>query len=402
MRIAFLYNHSSAHQVPHTAPFALALSSLNPEIEVVLAYSSPAEHAMLQRIAGQYPGHRCRFHALTLPPLYRLVDPLVSAFTFESKKQILKHNLAFFRSCDALVSPELTCLRLKSVHGLTHLQMILAPHGAGDRAVGYDPRIAEFDHVLVPGEKTFDRMRREGCISEQQASVVGYAKFAALSAPSPQRFFANDRPTVLYNPHFQRGLSSWHSAGRELIEHFSRRHDYNLIVAPHVILFKRYLRHRAWLPRRRFAAHVLIDRGSERSIDMSYTCAADIYIGDVSSQVYEFIYHPRPCIFINSQSVDWQDDPNYAHWHLGEVIERIDQLAPALARAQSLFASRYQARQRAAIADTFAHAQQSDSVAEHGAQLIARLLQSHSRESSCLSPAVKPTVTPPESQHQSA
>ena len=345
-----------------------------PHLQVVLAYSSTAELAMLRRIAGLYPDHRCIFHALKVPSLYRLVDPLVSAFTFERKKQVLRHNLDFFSGCDALVTPELTSLRLKTVHNLAHLRMIRASHGAGDRAVGFDPRIAGFEHVLVPGRKTFTRMLNEGCIREHSASVVGYAKFAALGGGERQRFFHNNQPTVLYNPHFEPALSSWQRHGRAVIDHFVHRQGYNLIFAPHVILFRRFLRHRAWLPPRRFPGHVLIDRGSERSIDMTYTLAADIYLGDVSSQVYEFIHQPRPCIFLNSHAVDWQDDPNYAHWQLGEVIDAPDQLPAALGRARQLFEQHYRARQIAAALETFASPDASLGVAEHGADIIARQL----------------------------
>ena len=76
------------------------------------------------------------------------------------------------------------------------------------------------------------------------------------------------------------------------------------------------------------SANVRIDRGSEASIDMSYTEAADVYIGDVSSQVYEFLRRPRPCIFVNLGGVDWRGNDHYAHWHLGQVIERAEELRP--------------------------------------------------------------------------
>jgi len=78
---------------------------------------------------------------------------------------------------------------------------------------------------------------------------------------------------------------------------------------------------------------------------MTYTQAADVYIGDVSSQVYEFIRTPRPCIFLNLDRIDWQDDPNYAHWHLGQVVDSLDELALALARAHEL-QPRFEAAQR--------------------------------------------------------
>src|SRR3546814_2965461 len=51
-----------------------------------------------------------------------------------------------------------------------------------------------------------------------------------------------------------------------------------------------------------------IDLGSERSIDMSYTGSADLYLGDVSSQVAEYLYRPRPCVFLNAQGVDRSEE----------------------------------------------------------------------------------------------
>ena len=69
---------------------------------------------------------------------------------------------------------------------------------------------------------------------------------------------------------------------------------------------------------------------------MSYTHAADVYIGDASSQVYEFIREPRPCIFLNLDHRPWRDNPSYAHWHLGQVIEELSELGPALDRAEAL------------------------------------------------------------------
>jgi hypothetical protein len=65
---------------------------------------------------------------------------------------------------------------------------------------------------------------------------------------------------------------------------------------------------------------IRIDLGSDRSVDTSYSEIADIYVGDVSSQIYEFLVRPRPCIFLNAHDMDWRDDPSFRHWHLGDVI----------------------------------------------------------------------------------
>jgi hypothetical protein len=104
---------------------------------------------------------------------------------------------------------------------------------------------------------------------------------------------------------------------------------WNFVVAPHV-------KTRGGPSVRSSSPNIIIDRGSVRSIDMTYTQAADVYIGDASSQVYEFIRTPRPCIFLNLDRVDWQSNPAYSHWHLGQVIDSIDQLPRALAQAKAL------------------------------------------------------------------
>jgi hypothetical protein len=54
---------------------------------------------------------------------------------------------------------------------------------------------------------------------------------------------------------------------------------------------------------------------------MRYTLAADIYAGDVSSQVYEFLLEPKPCVFLNAHGADWQNSPDYPMWRLGEVAD---------------------------------------------------------------------------------
>jgi CDP-glycerol glycerophosphotransferase (TagB/SpsB family) len=174
----------------------------------------------------------------------------------------------------------------------------------------------------------------------------------ALSDGPPS--FAERRPTVLYNPHFERSLSSWQGMGRQVLEFFRASRDYNLIFAPHVVLYQRGLRHGARpLGRYRHRPNMLIDTGSLAGIDMTYTLAADIYLGDVSSQVYEFLWRPRPCLFLDAHGVDgWAQDPNYRFWHTGQVLRDPADLAPALARADRLQPD-YAEAQRQLFAETF-------------------------------------------------
>ena len=91
--------------------------------------------------------------------------------------------------------------------------------------------------------------------------------------------------------------------------------------------------------------------GSDRSIDGTYVAASDVYVGDASSQVYEFLAEPRPCVFLNAHGVDWPDNPHFAHWHLGDVIDRPDQL-PAAIMAAGARHELYRPRQEALASAT--------------------------------------------------
>ena len=68
-------------------------------------------------------------------------------------------------------------------------------------------------------------------------------------------------------------------------------------------------------------------------MDMTYTRNTDIYVGDVSSQVYEFLVKPKPCIFLNSHDANWQDNPDYGHWAMGQVCNDLDEFKVSLNKA---------------------------------------------------------------------
>tara|TARA_R110001599_G_scaffold62343_4_gene173548 strand:+ start:50 stop:985 length:936 start_codon:yes stop_codon:yes gene_type:complete len=274
----------------------------------------------------------------------------------------LKRSTELFRHFDALVVPETTTTFLKKKGQSDQPKLIYFPHGAGDRSIGFSQEIGLFDYVLLPGEKTRDRMLAAGVIRPDNHRVVGYPKFEAFANRPPVKLFDNDRPVVLYNPHFDPMLSSWFRFGEQILDYFASQNDYNLIFAPHVMLFQRKLlasvEHRILRFRQRidprFAAldHIHIDTGSSRSVDMTYTSAADIYLGDVSSQIYEYIEKPRPAIFLNSHDAKWQGNANYEHWTFGPVLDDLAGLGAAL-DAVSPLSDAYRQIQTAAFAYSF-------------------------------------------------
>lgn len=329
-RIAFLAT-AQAHQYLHFIPSALVLAAM-PGVSVEVFSASRAGLAFIRRYD---PGGLLKLNVMRTPAWRR--DGL---FTPPSRWVTLRMHWRRLRGFDAIVTTETSSTILRQM-GKVSSPLIEIKHGAGDRAGGYKSSHSAFDLVLVAGEKDRQRMIELGLGRADTIKVGGYAKFEAI--PPAFTPFADDRPVALYNPHFDRAVSSWYKHGRAFLAAAAALPEWNFIVAPHVKLS----------PHRPLAAsgldNILIDSGSVRSIDMSYVAAADVYIGDASSQVYEFLRTPRPCIFLNLDRREWQSDPSYAHWHLGQVIEQLDELGPALARAAAL-QQRFAPLQQAALA----------------------------------------------------
>ncbi|MEM7671076.1 MAG: hypothetical protein AAF317_18460 [Pseudomonadota bacterium] len=342
MRVGFLLNHDAPHQVPHIAPHAFALSRARPGWDVRLMCSTQAEVDFATEIGTLYEAHHCLIERLHVPLWARAVDPVVRHFAFLRKHAVQEANLARFARFDALVVPEMTSLRLKAHAAMSGVKMIFTNHGAGDgynQFGTFDPRFDDFDLVLLAGPHIARELIAKGRLISTPYALIGYAKFeiAALARARP-RFFDNDRPTVLYNPTQNPDGSSWHRFGPQVLEYFLASDDYNLIFAPHVLLFTRSLTRGARLPGwARSSDTVLIDRGSRASVDMTYQTAADLYLGDMSSQIYEFIATPRPAVFLDPFGPVSAIDRNFRSWTFGPVIEDVGQLGKTLETAFSGF-----------------------------------------------------------------
>ena len=381
MRVGFLFNHDQVHQVAHSLPIALALADLAPDVNVILSPTNPRIQAEVIRLAGGRIGGNLSLYPLRVR---RRRSQCLAALTepFAPAHKILTYgdNLDFFRSLDVLVVAEKTSLLLKTRYGLDKLKLVHTRHGAGDRAIGFNPVSAKFDHVLVSGEKIRRRLIGEAGVDPDRISVVGYPKFDLHGAPRATSLI-DDRPVVLYNPHVSPHLSSWYKMGRQVLDWFVEHDEYQLIFAPHVMLFERSFaltidKLRLDRPGRieeRYlrAPNIHIDLGSRASSNMTYTNRADIYLGDVSSQVYEFMLTPRPCVFLDAHDTQWANDKNYAHWRAGPVINDPVMLGSALAEAVRDPGLRYAAAQRQLFAESFDLTETPSSV--RAARVVARV-----------------------------
>lgn len=373
-KLAFLYI-GGGHQALHTAPIAAELAN-DPRFAITCYVAGDEEEGMLARTAAAWGVH-LDVRRLAAPwPL-----PLLRRIKGESWKYgWLWANVLRLRRADAIVVPERTSSLLKQI-GLKSTRMIYVPHGGGDRAVGFEPRITRYDYVLAPGQKNADRMMAAGVAHSGKIAVAGWVKLGAVARfrTAQPRLFGDNKPVVVYNPHFRPQLSSWPEWGKAVVEAFAAQNEFHLILAPHIRLFRAASRaERASIEALSVPGHILVDAGSTRSCDMTYTLAADVYLGDVSSQLYEFLSMPRPCAFLNAHHVHWQNDRSYAGWHLGEVIDAPDDLFTAIRRA---VARHVEVRNRQVIAMENAAGPDWLHAPERAARLLADFLLNKPRTS---------------------
>ncbi|WP_033073976.1 hypothetical protein [Sphingopyxis sp. MWB1] len=342
-RILFLFI-GEPHQIFHALPIAAEMNAAGQRVEVAVA--SRDHLRMIEQVAALYPGFAPRIHLLgERGPAHWL---RAAGLVRNPRLPMLVGALPLLRRFDAIIVPERTTTAIRHfLPGRTRL--IFTPHGAGDRAIMLDPRDRHFDFVLVAGEKSEKRLLEAGTIRPGAYAVNGYVKLDLMARMQRSRapLFDNDRPTVLYAPHFRRSLSSWDRFGTGLIAWFAAQERYNLVVAPHVRLFaEASAAQRAAVEALAIKGKVFVDLGSDRLFDMSYTAGADLYIGDVSSQVYEFLATPRPCLFLNAHGVAWRDDPDYLFWTLGDVLGDLGGLEAALDAAPARHAAYVSAQQQ--------------------------------------------------------
>jgi hypothetical protein len=353
-RLCFLYI-AQIHQVLHSLSVAVELARRSPELSVEVVAATPGHLTYARNLVARLGGAPIRFRLLAGAAAAKLLT--LPGKRGPGKLPLLLAGLPKLMAYDAIVLPERTSLVLKSL-GLRRQLFIHTDHGAGDRAKGFESRIGDFDLTLLPGRKHYDRLVQDGLLHEGGYAVVGYPKFDLVDRlqanDPPKPLFERRRTTVLYNPHFTPELSSWRRFGPEVLQSFAESGRHNLIFAPHIRLAEREkarlceaLAPYYGLP------NLYIDLGSPASVNMTYTTLADVYLGDVSSQVYEFLRQPRPCLFLDAHKTEWRDNPDYAHWRYGRVLDTARRLPERIDEAVETHARDYAAVQAEGFAYTF-------------------------------------------------
>lgn len=365
-RAVFLFNHDAAHQVSHLAPIAGAMARLHPGIETIVAYASDTIRSRIESLIGADDTARLRWQELALPGVLGALTGILDRLAPVSRLARLRMHQPLFAASDAVVSTERTCLRIKRrLSPETAPLFIRVPHGTGDRSVTFHPDHRQFDVSLVAGPKMKEQLVANG-VDPARIEVTGYSKFEGINLDARPDFFGNDRPTFVYNPHFDPHLSSWFDMGPELLRWFASDagQAYNLIFAPHVMLFRKAVhispeyrvgKIRPEIPKEALGApNILVDTAGPRLFDMSYMLAASGYIGDASSQIYEFLVRPRPVFLLDPNgALGTQGEALLPFMGTGVRVECLSDLVPTLARWAEIGA-RYRPAQEKLIAHSFA------------------------------------------------
>lgn len=229
------------------------------------------------------------------------------------------------------VCAEQTSLWLPRLLPMLPTRFVKTSHGVGSMSARDDPRRRAAWAMCVPSQRERATYLARG-FAPDRVVATGYVK-ASFAADRTVPRFAEQRPVVLYNPHWQRHRSSWWDWGPQVVRRIAADGRWNLIFAPHQRLVERAADVCAVAASVAQLPNVHVDLGSFAGVDGSYPAAADLYLGDTSSQLLEFAARPRPCVFLNPGAVAWRGHPDYAMWACGSVVDRLDALLPTLAAA---------------------------------------------------------------------
>ncbi|MGN6279954.1 MAG: hypothetical protein ACTHM8_14700 [Sphingomonas sp.] len=333
-QVAFLFLGETL-LIPHLYPIVEALAAAAPDLPIELWVSTSVHEQLLHRWTAAL-GANVRIRRA---PGFRKIDDDADGRNPElpAKLPMLARLAPLLWRTGVVVCAEQTSLWLPTLLPMP-ARFVKAPHGAGTLMKRDDRRRRAAHLTLVPSERERLALADIG-VDPDRIAVTGYAKAEFTHRTASADLFATPRPIVLYNPHWQQHRSSWWRWGAEAVRAIVASGRYNLIFAPHQRLVERNAHVAALCAELAGDPHFHCDFTSFATVDGSYTAAADIYLGDTSSQVIEFVARPRPTLFLDAQGTDWKANPAYDMWHTGEVLTGLGDLLAALDRAASLHAT---------------------------------------------------------------
>ena len=249
-------------------------------------------------------------------------------------------------------------------------------HGMSDKPFTYDRDFSDYLMCLCAGRRQRDRLRANRQNRGVDCALIGFPKFDRL--PTVPRLFRNAKSTLIYCP-------TWRKEGISSIERFLERPEtverlarcYNLIIKPHPNLFNpaRKFYDPAIVERLERAARVPDVRLVRAGNVMGWLEQADLFIGDISSAGYEWLYFDRPMVFLNPRpgKLHPTTDPGGLTylWQCGPVCDQVETLPDFVRDA---FKATAYAKIREQVLHYSVHKPRQGGAVARGAAVIERLL----------------------------
>lgn len=327
-KIVFLFLNG-LHHLFHTVTTAMELGTIDKESDVICLSCNDEHSAILTEVLGRYPDTITRIIQLKEPFRYKYLNYKKKAYP--SVNAMISRATKLLKETDLVVTTSHGTPGILNKYRIDRPFLIYQDHGCGDRRYSFDPEFNYMDFMLLPGRYHQKRLIDEKIVKEENTEIVGWPKLDYIGNKR-LKLFNNSKPTVLYCPHWKPSMSSYKKFAVSILEYFGANRNYNLIFAPHLLLKHWHVHHKFDISLESYACeNIIVDYGSNSSSNGTYLKAADIYIGDVSSLVYEFIaIQPRPCLFLNAHDIKWKNNPDYRFWDYGPVVKDISSLGANL------------------------------------------------------------------------
>lgn len=311
---------SGPYHAHHCAPIAYELSK-DESLRVTIYYQSQDTLRVLNELARIYPHNQVILKHLGCGAIER-IRMKIRGRTYPRTRVLYKKHKNELSSNEVLVSSSFGISYLRKISAYENSKLVMCFHGAGDGGIANIPWDT-YDLLLVSGEKYKDFLLKQNHLLADKIENVGYVKFeGCTSTPKKDYIFKNNNPTVLYNPHHNLKYSSLYCWGDKIFDYFAKNCQYNLIIAPHVLIYNRNLGLVKEIKSKvsGFKNIFFTENSDLRCFNMQLIKQSDLYLGEYSSQVYEFLEKPKACLFLNPNKVAWQKNQEFTMWKMGNVV----------------------------------------------------------------------------------
>tara|TARA_B100001769_G_scaffold106741_1_gene82889 strand:+ start:2669 stop:3814 length:1146 start_codon:yes stop_codon:yes gene_type:complete len=334
--ILFLFINGP-HHVYHLVIPALRFAALNNKIETIFISGNPVNTQIINDTKAITGINNFTLVDIPLPLRYRLKNYKNRLYppVYTRIKKIIK----YLENANAIISTSHNFPDYLSRYKIKVPTLFYLYHGTGTREYGFETSLEKFDHILIPGKYHRDRLKESLSLKDDQIEMIGKPKldYLKIKLSKNKKLFNNENPIFYYNPHWEIELSSYLKWKEIILQFFIKNKNYNLIFSPHPLVGHLSTKRGYEINEKDIAEdNILVDMGSNQCLDGTYTSIADIYIGDISSMVTEWVVQkPRPCIFINAHNVNWKNNDNYYMWKFGKVVNELKEFEEAITESIS-------------------------------------------------------------------